>query len=577
MWRVPGYTELRTLGEGAQGRVVLARHDATGRTAAIKYLTERLNGDAAFRDRFREEARLLQRLRDPYVAGLYGLVETPEGAAIVMEAVDGVALRRVLEEHGALAPEAALTVLKGSLLGLAAAHDLGIVHRDYKPANVIVRGDGLSKLIDFGIAVDAGEAGRSGTPVYMAPEQWRSEPASPATDVYAATCVFFECVTGRRPFAADSPAVLMNHHLTAPVPVEALPGPLRPLVGRGLAKDPWDRPHGARAFVAELESVAAAAYGSDWEARGVRTLAGAAAALAALFPLTALGLGAAGAGAGAGTSGAGTSGAVAAGAGKGVLGVVGTKAGAAVAGGVIAATAAGGAAVYVAADGGPRRPPVAPLSVQLASYQQGAQGSAPLSTAGQLVQVRGGDPALARRINESLRAPLEERRRYYERSLAAQPGARPSVSRVKAAVRTGGPRYLSVRYDVTLDSPTLSHPTWSSPLAVTVDLKTGQAVPVTRILTPAAFEAEGLGTLATRLKNGADVNSCLRTTLPRLTRRAFEPPQPAVHVVLQRGGLEFLVNMTALGETTACGKADVVLPYTGLTGLVDPEVVKAVS
>lgn len=294
-WRVPGYSELRLLGEGAQGRVVLARHDATGRPAAIKYLAGALLGDEGFRERFRGEADLLSRLRNPFVAQLFGLVETPDGAAIVMEAVDGAPLKAVLAERGPLAPEAALALLKGSLLGLAAAHGLGIVHRDYKPANVIVRGDGLSKLIDFGIAVDAGASGRAGTPVYMAPEQWRDEPASPATDVYAAACVFYECVTGRRPYTAEDPAGLMGRHLTAPIPVEDVPEPLRPLIQSGLAKNPWDRPMGAAAFVTELESVAAGAYGADWEGRGVRTLAGTVAALSMLFPLTALGLGSGGA------------------------------------------------------------------------------------------------------------------------------------------------------------------------------------------------------------------------------------------------------------------------------------------
>ncbi|MBO2437135.1 serine/threonine protein kinase, partial [Actinomadura nitritigenes] len=304
-WRVPGYSELRVLGEGAQGRVVLARHDGTGRPAAIKYLAGALADDAEFRERFRREADLLRRLRHPFVARLYGLVETADGAAIVMEAVDGASLKAVLAQSGPLAPEAALAVLKGSLLGLAAAHDLGIVHRDYKPANVIVRGDGCSKLIDFGIAVEAGEGGRSGTPVYMAPEQWRGEPASPATDVYAAACVFFECVTGRRPYTAEDQVGLMGRHLTAPIPVADVPEPLRPLIERGLAKSAWDRPLGAAAFVTELESAAAGAYGPDWESRGVRTLAGATAALSLLFPLTALGLGSGGAGAGAAAGGAG--------------------------------------------------------------------------------------------------------------------------------------------------------------------------------------------------------------------------------------------------------------------------------
>ncbi|GAB3659294.1 hypothetical protein GCM10027589_20340 [Actinocorallia lasiicapitis] len=168
VWQVPGYGELRELGNGAQGRVVLAR-DPAGAIVAIKYLAE---GSADDRAVFRREAELLHRVTSPHIARIYLLVEADEGAAIVMEAVDGVTLRNVLDQTGALAPEAALVLLKGAVLGLGAAHGVGVVHRDFKPANVIVQPDGTSKLIDFGIAVLAGEGGRSGTPAYMSPEQW---------------------------------------------------------------------------------------------------------------------------------------------------------------------------------------------------------------------------------------------------------------------------------------------------------------------------------------------------------------------------------------------------------------------
>ncbi|WP_131742011.1 serine/threonine-protein kinase, partial [Actinomadura roseirufa] len=284
-WRLADFVEDRELGRGAQGRVVLARHAEAGTPVAIKYLAR---GDAAAVAALRGEARMLGRLTSPYVARLYRFVESEHGAAIVMEAVNGASLKAVLGEHGALAPEAALLVLKGSLLGLAAAHSVGVVHRDYKPANVVVRPDGLSKLVDFGVAVLAGEGSFAGTPAYMAPEQWRGEPATPATDVYAATCVFVECVTGRRPFAADGQAALRDQHLAAPVDMADVPEALRPLVAEGMAKSPEQRPPGAAAFVARLETAAVAAYGGDWEQRGVRALAGAAVALAALFPLGAL-------------------------------------------------------------------------------------------------------------------------------------------------------------------------------------------------------------------------------------------------------------------------------------------------
>ncbi|MER7482601.1 serine/threonine-protein kinase [Streptomyces sp. NPDC126510] len=281
-WAVPGYTESLELGAGASGRVVLAVHEETGVPVAVKYLSESLRTRPGFVRDFRAEARLLGGLESPHVAGLYEYVESPGGAAIVMELVDGVPLRTLLRREGPLAAEAALVVLKGSLLGLADAHRLGVVHRDYKPENVLVVPDGSSKLVDFGIAVDAGtSAGVAGTPSYMAPEQWTGAPASPASDVYAATATFFECLTGHKPYDGDNLAELALRHLDAPVPAEEAPEAVRELVRRGLAKDPAGRPAQAEAFVLELEAVAGAAYGSDWEERGRGRLA----ALAALLPL----------------------------------------------------------------------------------------------------------------------------------------------------------------------------------------------------------------------------------------------------------------------------------------------------
>ncbi|WP_030209106.1 serine/threonine-protein kinase [Streptomyces sp. NRRL S-87] len=284
-WTVPGYTEARELGSGGSGRVVLAVHGATGIPVAVKYLSERFRSDPAFVAEFRAEARLLGGLRSPYVVGLYEYVEAPGGAAIVMELVDGIPLRSLLAQEGRTDPEPALVVLKGSLLGLAAAHRAGVVHRDYKPENVLVAADGSSKLVDFGIAAGRGTTpGVAGTPAYMAPEQWRGAAASPAADVYAATAVFFECLTGRKPFRGENFAELALQHIEGPVPEEAAPEPVRPLIRRGLAKAPEERPPHAEAFVAELEALARAAYGPDWEARGQRRLAVLAALLPLLFP-----------------------------------------------------------------------------------------------------------------------------------------------------------------------------------------------------------------------------------------------------------------------------------------------------
>ncbi|MFD0470882.1 serine/threonine-protein kinase [Nonomuraea thailandensis] len=282
---VPGYTEVRELGSGAAGRVVLARRDHDGAEVAIKYLSDELRADVGFVARFRHEARLLATLQSQYHARLIDYVEAGQGAAIVMELINGVSLRELLRSEGPTGPEAALAVLKGSLLGLASAHAIGVVHRDFKPENVMVRGDGTSKLVDFGIAVRVGEdANAAGTPPYMAPEQWSGSPSGPATDVYAATVVFFECLTGMRPFRAPNMAALARQHQSAPPPVEEVPGPLQGLVERGLAKDPAERPPSAEAFLTELEAVAAEAYGPDWEERGRRRLAALAGLLVLLFP-----------------------------------------------------------------------------------------------------------------------------------------------------------------------------------------------------------------------------------------------------------------------------------------------------
>ncbi|MBO2451469.1 serine/threonine protein kinase [Actinomadura barringtoniae] len=358
-WRIPEFQEVRSLGSGAQGRVVLARHRESGTPVAIKYL---LGADERDRERLRHEARMLGQADSPHIARLFRLVEVPEGAAIVMEAVDGVSLKEILERYGALGPEASLAVLKGSLLGLAAAHALGVVHRDYKPANVVVPANGCSKLIDFGIATPTGEAGGAGTPVYMAPEQWSRQPATPATDVYAATCVFVECVTGRRPFQGDGQAALMNAHLNAPVPTDGVPEPLRELVAAGLAKDPAERPAGAAAFVQGLEQVARETYGPDWETRGIRRLAGAAVALAALFPLAGLAVpGAAGVAGAAGAAGE----TAAAGGAKALLA---TTAGKIVVGGAAVVVVTGGAvAVQQTVKAEPKPRPTPTRSVVLAA------------------------------------------------------------------------------------------------------------------------------------------------------------------------------------------------------------------
>jgi serine/threonine-protein kinase len=252
---------------------------------AIKYLRPGLLADPGFAELFRAEAAVLASLDDPNVVRLYEYVESPSGAAIVMELVDGVSLRDILVRQGKTSAEAALVVLQGSLLGLAAAHRRGVVHRDYKPENVLVDGAGVSKLTDFGIAARAGDRPvPAGTMRYAPPEQFGGSPATAASDVYAATATFYECLTGRPPFTGDTAERLLYQHLSEPVPLEPVPEPLRPLVAAGLAKDPAARPADGAALVAELRAVAGGAYGADWEDRGRSALAAAALLLAALWP-----------------------------------------------------------------------------------------------------------------------------------------------------------------------------------------------------------------------------------------------------------------------------------------------------
>jgi eukaryotic-like serine/threonine-protein kinase len=242
-WSVPGYTTVRVLGSGGFGEVVLARHEASGALVAIKYLRQELLTDPEFAAMFRVEAHVLASVEDPHVVRLYEYVEAASGAAIVMELVEGVSLREILSRQGRTSAEAALVVLQGSLMGLAAAHWRGVVHRDYKPENVLVGGDGVSKLTDFGIAVRAGDRPfPAGTLAYAPPEQLAGGPATPATDVYAAAATFYECLAGRPPFSGNTAEALLEQHRSQPVPLEPVPAGLRPVVAAGMAEDPAGRP-----------------------------------------------------------------------------------------------------------------------------------------------------------------------------------------------------------------------------------------------------------------------------------------------------------------------------------------------
>ncbi|GIH27690.1 hypothetical protein Aph01nite_60000 [Acrocarpospora phusangensis] len=196
------------------------------------------------------------------VEGNVELVEGEGGDADVGDVSDGdgVRLRLLIREEGATGFAAALLVLKGSLVALAAAHRDGA---EAAAAEVTVTSGGGVRL-----------GGRSADPPeYRAPELWRGAPASPAGDMYAATAVFFECLTGAPPFQAAGEARLGWLHRTVPPPVEQVPEELRRLVERGLAKTPQHRPSSAAIFAAEVEAAAVAALGPDWERPGRVALA----------------------------------------------------------------------------------------------------------------------------------------------------------------------------------------------------------------------------------------------------------------------------------------------------------------
>jgi len=279
------YTTLSELGAGATGTVEAARHEPTGELVAIKRLSPEFLGDETFLDRFRAEAAVLRTIQHPNIVALYEYIEAAGLAAIVMELVRGAPLQRLISS-GPTRPEAALAVMRGSLLGLQEAHRAGIVHRDYKPANVLVDGAGRSRLVDFGIAVRRGEGGwRAGTPEYMAPEQWAAGEATPQTDVYAASAVLYECLAGHPPFDARDNAMLRLQHQSAPVPVQDVPEPVRSLVRQGMAKSPAERFGTAGEFLGELEDAARRGYGHGWEEQGLAVLGGAAVGVVALLPI----------------------------------------------------------------------------------------------------------------------------------------------------------------------------------------------------------------------------------------------------------------------------------------------------
>jgi hypothetical protein len=308
-----------TLGQGATGTVYLAIQRDLGRQVAIKELSPALAADPVFLERFRAEAQVMARLENPNVVKVFELVEEAGRAYLVTEYVRGASLRRVMNQAGRLTPEQALGVAKGGLYGLGYAHSVGVVHRDVKPENVIADEQGVSKLVDFGLAVinpGPGAAGGlpAGTPAYMSPEAVRGLPIDHRSDIYSAGAMLYEMVTGRPLFTADSAVAVMRMQAEIPAPDARTIDPnvaegVALMLARALAKDPAQRQQSAADFLQELETAAAAGYGPDWERRSsIQALVGAALGTLGAIAAGAGGAAAAGQTAGAGAVGAGTAG-----------------------------------------------------------------------------------------------------------------------------------------------------------------------------------------------------------------------------------------------------------------------------
>lgn len=272
------YRIVRSLGRGGMGVIYLARDPRLDRFVALKLLPEHLSVDGDARRRFETEARAASLLDHPNVATVYEVDETSDGRLfIAMAYYDGETLRDKLE-RGAL-PIADVTALAAQVAnGLKAAHAAGLVHRDVKPANVIVTPHGVAKILDFGIArIATGETTHrteaAGTLAYMSPEQTHGAPPRPTMDVWSFGVMLYEMLTGVRPFHGDGDeSVITAIRNDEPVPIEQLrpgevPAQLLGIVQRCLRKNPVERYPDAGTIVAELATLsdpgaAASASGS---------------------------------------------------------------------------------------------------------------------------------------------------------------------------------------------------------------------------------------------------------------------------------------------------------------------------
>ncbi|CAM2976903.1 serine/threonine protein kinase [Mycobacterium intermedium] len=260
------------LGFGGMSEVHLATDLRLHREVAVKVLRADLARDPSFYLRFRREAQNAAALNHPAIVAVYdtGEAETPAGPLpyIVMEYVDGVTLRDIIHTEGPMAPKRAIEVIADACQALNFSHQNGIIHRDVKPANIMISSTNAVKVMDFGIARAIADSGNSvtqtaaviGTAQYLSPEQARGDSVDARSDVYSLGCVLYELLTGEPPFTGDSPvAVAYQHVREDPVPPserhEGISADLDAVVLKALAKNPENRYQTAAEMRADLVRV----------------------------------------------------------------------------------------------------------------------------------------------------------------------------------------------------------------------------------------------------------------------------------------------------------------------------------
>ncbi|HET7075646.1 MAG TPA: Stk1 family PASTA domain-containing Ser/Thr kinase, partial [Mycobacterium sp.] len=260
------------LGFGGMSEVHLARDVRLHRDVAVKVLRADLARDPSFYLRFRREAQNAAALNHPSIVAVYdtGEADTPTGPLpyIVMEYVDGVTLRDIVHNDGPLPARRAIEIIADACQALNFSHQNGIIHRDVKPANIMISTTNAVKVMDFGIARAIADSGNSvtqtaaviGTAQYLSPEQARGEPVDARSDVYSLGCVLYEILTGEPPFTGDSPvAVAYQHVREDPVPPskrhEGISPDLDAVVLKALAKNPENRYQTAAEMRADLVRV----------------------------------------------------------------------------------------------------------------------------------------------------------------------------------------------------------------------------------------------------------------------------------------------------------------------------------